>query len=525
MHSLGLYGQPNSSTGFLTDLTHLAPDWSRSIASVGGYKLGSFSVDPSRLSRGDLIDAYNTWLGCEVREECYGQRSWEGLVSELRLTIDGASYFRSLAPEWWHNYVSLWYTSDAGKTLKLAALQNADSIAQYGRMEWLEVMSGGGAVSAVMRQAAELREKGWPRSWPGGELAFPAQDAPDGLEVTAAGFWATLNYRMYSTSVTAQAATLVGTLRAASEWVLDGRREANEMLVYIDCSTPQRLGDLIEGIISQGGPDLVERLGNGGFETAGGGGADVFADWAETAGTGTIVQTNVAGRFRSGSFACQLTAGAGSNTKVDQTITVTPGQTYVLCIWTRGDGANAGRYGVYDVTNAAYITAVTSTGVTGAAFARVYVTFTAPATCNSVMLELWCPPGGGGKWCCFDDISIQQSVLWQGGVYANRELIYEPAPLSYTYLLQGGRLTDLGNNEVTPWLMQPGVLLYNADAPSGGVPAGSASLWDDPRVAYVEEVEAATSETGDTLTLRLYGQEEDIALLEARAEHRKPKKR
>jgi hypothetical protein len=77
---------------------------------------------------------------------------------------------------------------------------------------------------------------------------------------------------------------------------------------------------------------------NPGFETAGGGGADVFANWVESgnvvwpADEGTIVRT--------GSHACKLTAGTPAwqeYSNVSQTFTVTAGQAYTFSFWARCD--------------------------------------------------------------------------------------------------------------------------------------------------------------------------------------------
>jgi hypothetical protein len=107
--------------------------------------------------------------------------------------------------------------------------------------------------------------------------------------------------------------------------------------------------------------------------------------------------------------------------------------------------------------------------------------------------------------------------VWQCGVYAGRELVYEPAPVEPDYYLQGGRLTDRGGGEVVPSLMPAGVLVRSLDAPVAGVPVGSllgeARAWDDAAVGYVEEVEFVAP---GGLVLRWQGEEEQIGLQEGR---------
>ena len=127
-------------------------------------------------------------------------------------------------------------------------------------------------------------------------------------------------------------------------------------------------------------------LANPGFETAGVGGDDVWANWTETKGDGALA--NEAGAPHEGSDAAKATSGATSNTKVAQTITTVAGKRYRLRFYSKDDGTNAGRYGIYDVSGSADIVAVTATAI-AAAYAATVVEFVAPAT--STRIDLWCP--------------------------------------------------------------------------------------------------------------------------------------
>jgi len=153
---------------------------------------------------------------------------------------------------------------------------------------------------------------------------------------------------------------------------------------------------------------IPEKVLNPGFETAGAGAPDFFASWTEVAGDGAIADEGAL--VHSGAHAAKLTAGATANTELWQNFTVTPGLTYRLSFWTRGDGTNGGRYRVYDVTHAADIISSTSTGVTGAVYTLVAVPFTAPAGCVTVRVYLRCPLLNGGI-CYFDDVSVAGIAL------------------------------------------------------------------------------------------------------------------
>lgn len=163
---------------------------------------------------------------------------------------------------------------------------------------------------------------------------------------------------------------------------------------------------------------------NPGFETAGAGGADVFASWTETAGDGAIADEGTL--VNAGSHACKLTAGTTANTKVHQaSITVIAGVRYTPKFHTRGDGTYAGQYGIYDVTNGADIVAIKTTGVTGTSFTLVSQSLTAPAGCTEIRIDLWCPSTNGGA-AYYDTVSInteptttvKKFIEFQDEVYA-----------------------------------------------------------------------------------------------------------
>lgn len=148
-----------------------------------------------------------------------------------------------------------------------------------------------------------------------------------------------------------------------------------------------------------------ELVTNGGFETAGGGGADVFGSWSESAGDGSI--TDDTGAPYAGTHDCLLTAGASANTYVTQNITVVPYNYYRLTMRVMGDGTNAGRYRVYDVSNSVNILDTTSTGATSAtAYSYLPYFFYAPSGCTSVQIRLICPTANGGH-AHFDSVSLQ----------------------------------------------------------------------------------------------------------------------
>jgi hypothetical protein len=121
----------------------------------------------------------------------------------------------------------------------------------------------------------------------------------------------------------------------------------------------------------------------------------MYCNWAETAGDGAVADEGAL--VHGGTHAAKLTAGANRTTLirissyvVNGAVTGRPGSVYTLSFWTRGDGVNAGRYSVYDNTNAADIKASTSTGVTGADYTQVTYTLRS-AGCYTILVDLKCP--------------------------------------------------------------------------------------------------------------------------------------
>lgn len=155
-------------------------------------------------------------------------------------------------------------------------------------------------------------------------------------------------------------------------------------------------------------PDLANDslLLNGGFENPGGGGADIWANYTETAGDGALANEVVI--VHQGTDSCKMTSGLTSNTNVfgDAMVSV-PGEVRRFRFYTYGDGVNAGRYAVYDITNGAYIVPITSTGITATAWGMIAPQYIVPVDCISVRIEYWCPPVNGGV-CYFDACEVRR---------------------------------------------------------------------------------------------------------------------
>lgn len=251
--SLHLYQRPARGSAHLADLTPMAAGWRRSSRAVGGFWDGEFST--ANLTRAEMIDFFDSYLGCAVTElGPGGMVAWEGLVWEMRLMLDGVEYQRTLAGEWWHNRIECYYQDTVGGRQVLTWAENTDASAEYGQMEHILSLAGATTAAATALRDRHLLEYAWPRSRMVGGLAMGRKRrAEDSLRVTCAGFWATLGWRHLATTTTAAANVQVGTLVAASQFVTAGRVEINGLSVLVDGSNvPVRLNDALEDIIEQG---------------------------------------------------------------------------------------------------------------------------------------------------------------------------------------------------------------------------------------------------------------------------------
>lgn len=165
-------------------------------------------------------------------------------------------------------------------------------------------------------------------------------------------------------------------------------------------------------------------LSNPGFETAGAGDPDFWANWTENAGDGT--QANEVVNVHEGVDAVKMTIGLGGVCYVNQEMAVVPLTRYRFRFWTRTDaGDNAGRYAVRDVTNAAWITPIVTTGVAGAVYGMVAHEFTAPAGC--VLIGVYLHGSGVNTDVCYYDATELRRV---DGFLGDEGTIIVPAQVS-----------------------------------------------------------------------------------------------
>ena len=219
-----------------------------------------------------------------------------------------------------------------------------------------------------------------------------------------------------------------GTVDAiADEIIVDGDGLAhitendalNAGLAYIRTAVGSAEGESawIEDYVPPEPSDATELLSNGGFETAGGGGADVFGSWTEVAGDGAIAQD--AAIYLFGAKSCKLTSGVLKNTKVYQDIVVVPSTPYRVEIFCYTASTKKASASVIDTgaTETFWIESDLATSATGVHFTKYEGFFVTPEYCTAVRLQLGCIQENA-EIIYYDGISIEKC----GGIYLSEKL-------------------------------------------------------------------------------------------------------
>lgn len=144
---------------------------------------------------------------------------------------------------------------------------------------------------------------------------------------------------------------------------------------------------------------------NPGFETYTGTLDDAITD-AFTSWTVDFIGYGESTPVHGGGVSVKIKDNSGTASDVLQVVTVTPGASLTFTYWAYGDGTNAGRHEVYDITHSADIVATTANGVTAAAWSQVSVPFTVPAGCTSLEVIVY-SPAVSNAYLFIDDTALQ----------------------------------------------------------------------------------------------------------------------
>ena len=239
MISLRMFHPVLSGAAFLEDLSRVAaPTWRRSTRRDGGYWRGSFTLTGER---DRLALFFHERLGAHIEEKYSGYKTWEGMVYEMDLTLEGNTRRRSL--DLLSNYVTATYIDTTGDINTSAAAENEASIARYGRREELLTLDGYPQTASEKRRDTWLKENAWPWARPVGALRGMGANQ---LTVTVCGYVFTSNWR-YATggATTGNVSAYIADLIANCEFLSAGIVNENTLQVKFESSIPSRTYDVI----------------------------------------------------------------------------------------------------------------------------------------------------------------------------------------------------------------------------------------------------------------------------------------
>jgi hypothetical protein len=311
-------------------------DYRPSYQSEGWFHSASFRV---HARENVLKELYANGLGRMVEVWGYGlKQHFEGRVVEVVFNLPPDQFTKTLDQIGNRTFMRADVDGD-GAVDRSTVLQNTDSQGKYGTTDL--VISGGqieGLSVADQAVQAFLDLKAFPK---------PAADLGGGrgqayIELFCRGWIQTLGNRVWNQTadtgtqaMSAEIRDIIGTPAVPAHPYLPEATLLPGMIAWWPLD--EHSGTSVHSEIPGGG-NGVRGLGNHvlnpGFETAGGGGADVFGGlWGETAGDGAIADETQ--HIHGGSHAAKLTAGPTKNTEISYfTFGVTPGASYRLGFYT-----------------------------------------------------------------------------------------------------------------------------------------------------------------------------------------------
>lgn len=274
-YSLRLFSSLLGDGAFITDLSKTALGWRRSIRLQGGYWQGMFTV----LGKIDKLQQFfYEYLGYHVQEKVGGLVTWEGMVYEIDLEVNGVKRRRSL--DLTSNHISATYINHLNDAVSTTTTAMDDqSIARYGRKEELLILDGFPLQAIEARRDTALAELAWPWSR---AVGIRAPRIPV-LNVSVCGYAFTMNWR-YTTqdteldteqgNLTYGATDFQDDAQDFTDWETAAPGDAEYIIGVVnddDTYTWAYLGDSH----APGNPDIVDTYTDQGLTVAGWNGAGV----------------------------------------------------------------------------------------------------------------------------------------------------------------------------------------------------------------------------------------------------------
>jgi len=241
-------------TSYVTNLDGLYTSWRRTNRAIGGYHIGKLTIHD--LGMPQLTNYFETWLGYRIVESICGLVTWEGLVWQLDLFKNGVNYRRTLDRDKTHNSVKVYYTDTSGDQQTVAWSENESASEIFGTIEMVYTIGVTGSTTATAFRDNKLTKHAWPISRQVGSttVGTPTQQS-DGLYITCAGYWTTLDWEYYESSTSGAGHGVIQNLLNNSYFVTWDHLEPNSGLSDAEAdgtSIPKTNRDFIEDIINAG---------------------------------------------------------------------------------------------------------------------------------------------------------------------------------------------------------------------------------------------------------------------------------
>jgi len=535
--TLNLYQRPTGDEAHLPlDLDGIARNYKRLSRAVGGWYSASFGVQD--LPAYQLQSYFNTWIGYVVKESAFGMQAWEGIIYSMQLTLDGAVYEISLMPESWHNNVDVYYSDLAVVDTDQGALSYTLHDTEQGALSYTTE----GADDTFTDAGQDFTD--WKTT---------SGDAEYQIDVTNTDgtiTWAYLGDEVSNTEILVY--TNIGL--TTSGW--NGQAPAG--------LTPSSYNVIRVGSLNDAGQDFGDwETTDAGVDSVY---RVQVANSDNTTSWGYMGASLAAANILVYTSAARATRGwngedtAGKTPEHYEVITVADYGVRRDTDWSANDDS-VDEYGEmeYIITLSGSqpipATALRDSNLTEFAWPRArfigvadqpdsltvtcagfwstlfwrYWEHSRTAAANTLISDL----AGDGEFTTAGRIDANTLVMtadgfpmpqriadilewladkgdaagniWKCGIYENRKVIYEQAPTTVDYIWRDGRLLNNAGQAVVPQLLKPGFYVRTESALGAVQPPGTSGVWDDPQVAYVDEVEWSRDDGSLTLSLRNAG--------------------
>lgn len=446
--------------------TGLLRSWWHTTRAKGGYWSagGSYHV-----SRDAMLEQFLEGMARRVVESVGGMTTWEGLVVEMDLTLDGVTYRRSL--------------EDSANAVRAIYSKIGDNLFSDGSAE-SGAWAGMGTPSTIER-VTTWRTKGTYGMHVVTDAADEGTEIENGIAIVAA--------RAYQCRVTIEVVT--GT------WTLAIHRSDTNAIIA-SSTTADTGKDVLRCNVS----DDNAYAGNTYVRiTASATGAEIYADAAvyqlapqraETEWETDDDSADEWGRIEdvlleAGMTDSAATAKVAKEVKERAWPRSVPPDRYRIGPTEEKDGLKIIFWGYVMTLNWRYLLAggtdTTTAHVTSLVGESEFVTAGVVET-NALSFQVE-EDEPLLIWDALEEIveaGDGSGNRWMGGVYADRLFNYEAAPTTVEYHYRGGQLLAAHGGPIEPWFMLPGLVRLD-DAPVGpGEITGREA--DDPRNVFAEEI-------------------------------------